>query len=120
MSATAPAPVPMAVMIEVVKIYFDTGKDALPADAAVKLNGMADKAKAKAGSKLVISGYHDATGDLAQNEELAKKRAMAVRDALTGAGIPEAQIEMKKPEQTQGGGGADNPEARRVEVGLTS
>jgi hypothetical protein len=42
-----------------------------------------------------------------------------VRDALKGAGIAEDRIELKKPEQTQGGGGTDNPEARRVEVGLT-
>ncbi len=58
--------------VDVVKLYFDTGKADLPADAAAKLAPLADKAKA--GAKVKISGYHDATGDLAQNQELAKQR----------------------------------------------
>ena len=55
-----------------------------------------------------------ATGNLEQNQQLAKQRAMNVRDALKAAGIAEDRIDLKKPEQTQGSG--DNPEARRVEV----
>ena len=65
-------------------------------------------------SKAAISGFHDATGDLAQNQELAKKRAMNVRDAIKTAGITEERLELKKPEQMQGAG--SNAEARRVEV----
>ena len=61
----------------------------------------------------MISGYHDATGDPAQNAELAKQRAIAVRDALKAAGVPEDKIELKKPEQINAG---DAAEARRVEV----
>ena len=49
---------------------------AMPADAAATLKPLADKAKA-AGSKVKVSGYHDATGDLAANQELAKQRAIA-------------------------------------------
>ena len=56
---------------------------------------MADAAKANAAAKLVISGYHDASGDPAQNAELAKQRAMAVRDALKTAGVAEDRIELK-------------------------
>ena len=71
----------------------------------------------KAGQKAVISGYHDSTGNLAQNQELAKKRAFSVRDALVALGVPAEQIELKKPEQSAGSG--DNAEARRVEVVLS-
>ena len=64
-----------------------------------------------------VSGYHDATGDLAQNQELAKQRAIKVRDQLKAAGIAEDRIELAKPELTQGSG--DNAEARRVEVSVS-
>ncbi|MFO1325459.1 MAG: sodium-translocating pyrophosphatase [Burkholderiales bacterium] len=109
----APAAAPAIVVIEVVKLYFDTGKADLPADAAGKLAPLADKAKAS-GQKVKISGYHDATGSLEQNQELAKQRALKVRDQLKTAGIAEDKIEMAKPELTQGSG--DNAEARRVEI----
>ena len=48
------------------------------------------------------------------NAELAKQRAFAVRDALTGSGVAETSLELKKPEETTGAG--SNAEARRVEV----
>ena len=70
--------------------------------------------KANAGAKASISGFHDATGDLAQNQELAKQRAMNVRDSVKTAGIAEERLDLKKPEQMQGAG--SNAQARRVEV----
>ncbi len=99
----------------VVKFYFASGK----ADIAKGSNeALADVVKGvKAGQKAVISGYHDSTGNLAQNQELAKKRAFSVRDALIALGVPAEQVELKKPEQSQGSG--NNAEARRVEVVLS-
>lgn len=98
----------------VVKFYFASGK----ADIAKGGNeALAEVVKGvKAGQKAVISGYHDSTGNLAQNQELAKKRAFSVRDALVALGVPAEQIELKKPEQSAGSG--SNAEARRVEVVL--
>ncbi|MCC6196345.1 MAG: sodium/proton-translocating pyrophosphatase, partial [Burkholderiales bacterium] len=118
-TATPPAKIsaapaaPTIVVVEAVKLYFDSGKVDLPADGAAKLASLADKAKA-GGQKLKVSGYHDATGSLEQNQELAKQRAFAVRDQLKAAGVAEDRIEMAKPEATQGSG--DNAEARRVEI----
>ena len=63
-----------------------------------------------------LSGFTDASGDPAKNEELAKQRAFAVRDALKAAGVAEDKIELKKPEQLTGSG--DAAQARRVEVAL--
>lgn len=97
----------------VVKFYFASGKADLATGALDALNEAI--AAAKAGKKLVISGFHDTTGDPAMNAELAKQRAFAVRDALKGAGVDEASLELKKPEETAGGTGS-NAEARRVEV----
>jgi outer membrane protein OmpA-like peptidoglycan-associated protein len=68
------------VVDSVVKFYFASGK----ADVATGGNeALAEIVKAAAaGKKVLISGFHDASGDPALNAELAKQRAMAVRDAL--------------------------------------
>jgi len=118
-TAAAPAPAaaiaPAAVIVGVVKFYFDSGKADLPADAKAKIDEIA--AKAKSGGKVVISGYHDSTGNLEQNQALAKQRAFAIRDAVkSAAGIGDERFDMKKPEVTTGG--PDNAEARRVEVSV--
>lgn len=115
---TAPAPASDAdaasVVVEngVVKFYFASGKADLAAGAT---EALADAIKAvAAGKKLVVSGFHDATGSPEANEELAKQRAFAVRDALKAAGVAETAVELKKPELLTGTG--SNAEARRVEV----
>lgn len=99
---------------EVVKFFFASGKAELAAGAPDAL-GVIVKGVA-AGRKAVISGYHDATGDAAVNEELAKQRALAVKGALVALGIGEDKIELRKPESTTASG--PNAEARRVEVTL--
>jgi outer membrane protein OmpA-like peptidoglycan-associated protein len=99
----------------VVKFYFASGIAELPAGALEALG--ASVAAAQAGKRLVISGFHDATGDAAFNATLAKQRAMAVYDTLVGAGVVESSIELRKPEQTIGSG--NEAEARRVEVMAT-
>lgn len=96
----------------VVKFYFESGKADLAAGAAEALVDAMQAAGA--GKKLVLSGFHDATGNPEQNAELAKQRALAVRDVLLAVGVAEAAIELKKPEQLTGAG--SNAEARRVDV----
>ena len=98
----------------VVKFYFASGK----ADLATGANeALAEVVKGvKAGQKAVVSGFHDNTGDLTSNQELAKKRAISVRDTLVALGVPSDSIELKKPENAEGTG--DNAQARRVEVVL--
>ncbi|MEQ1683522.1 MAG: sodium-translocating pyrophosphatase [Burkholderiaceae bacterium] len=98
----------------VVKFYFASGKAELAGGAGAAL---ADVAKGvAAGKKAVVSGFTDATGDAAKNEELANQRAFAVRDAIKAAGVAEDKIELKKPDTLTASGG--NAEARRVEVSL--
>ena len=133
-AATAPAPVvassPAAVILAdtapadadtaqvvvdngVVKFYFAIGKSDLAKGAQTALKDVLEGVKA--GKKAVISGYHDSTGNAAQNQELSKQRAFAVRDALLRFGVPEKQIELRKPVNAEAGKSA---EARRVEVVL--
>lgn len=116
--ASAPSTAPSAASpgTGTVKLYFETAQAALPAAGDALLRPLADAAKAQPGSRLVISGFHDVTGDAALNHDLAKNRAAAVRDALVAMGVEASRIEMRKPQETLGG--ADNREARRVEVSL--
>ncbi len=121
---TAPAPVaaaPSADMASlkveggVVKFYFANGKADL---APGGKDALVEVAKGVlAGKKAVISGYVSATGDPAQNAELAKQRAFAVRDLLKIVGVPDEQIELKKPEDIKAGAISEE-EGRRVEVTL--
>ena len=97
------------------KVYFESGSAVLPGEAAnaVAVAGVA-LGQAPAAAKLVLSGFHDATGDPAKNAELAKQRAMALRAAFITAGLDAPRVVLRKPETTQAGGKPE--EARRVEV----
>ena len=99
----------------VVKFFFASGKAEVAPGANTALVEVI-KGVVVGGKKAQVSGYHDATGDLAKNQELAKLRAMAVADALKSLGVADDKIELKKPEQAQASG--SNAEARRVEVTL--
>lgn len=96
----------------VVKFYFATAKADVAQGADVALAEVVKQAGE--GKALRISGFHDATGDQAKNEELAKLRAFAVRELLVGLGVAQDKIELVKPEVLTGSG--SNAEARRVEV----
>lgn len=99
---------------EIVKFFFATGKaevaEGAEAALAQVLQGVKD------GKRVRISGFHDAVGDAAANEELAKRRAQAVQATLVRLGVEEARVELAKPAQTLASG--SNAEARRVEVFL--
>ena len=99
----------------VVKFFFASGSSEVAARGQQALADVVTGLKA-GGKKAVISGYHDTSGDPAKNAELAKQRAQAVAALLKQSGVPDSQIELKKPEQAQ----ADGPArlARRVEVAL--
>ncbi len=85
-----------------------------PAGRCADEAGLARRQGQGSGQKVKVSGYHDATGNLEQNQELAKQRALGVRDQLRSAGVDEAKIELAKPAATQGAG--NEAQARRVEV----
>lgn len=97
-------------------LYFATGAATLPEDAAAAITAIKIAADAAPAAKLVLSGFHDASGDPVKNAELAKERAKAVRAALQAAGLDPARIALRKPESTTGDG--DDKQARRVEVRL--
>jgi outer membrane protein OmpA-like peptidoglycan-associated protein len=118
-AAAAPAAMPSAdgasVKVEngVVKFYFAPGKVELAQDGAKALTEIL--AAAKSGKKVGISGYVDPSGDAAKNAELAKQRAFAVRDLLTGSGVDAGQIVLVRPNDIKAGA-TSAAEGRRVEV----
>lgn len=97
-----------------IKLYFDSGKAELPANAAEEVAKVVAKLQEEPAKLVLISGYHDETGGAAVNAEVAKARALAVKDALIAAGISADKVNLRKPAITLGGG--DAAEARRVEV----
>jgi outer membrane protein OmpA-like peptidoglycan-associated protein len=63
---------------------------------------------------VLLSGFHDPSGDAAHNAALARARAEAVRDALVASGVEPDRVKLRKPESTIGSGSPE--EGRRVEV----
>jgi photosynthetic reaction center cytochrome c subunit len=97
-------------------LFFGVGSATIAGDAVPGMQALIDSLKANPGSKVSISGYHSAAGDLAQNQELAKSRAMAVRDTLRSAGVAEERFDLQKPVSAEANLTGEDPKARRVEV----
>lgn len=102
-----------AVKVEngVVKFYFESGKAEVAPNAK---EALADVIKAvQSGSVLLVSGYHDASGDPAKNAELAKQRAVAVGDALKAAGAPRTRSSLPSPSRPRRTGPRAKPAASK-------
>jgi K(+)-stimulated pyrophosphate-energized sodium pump len=116
--AAAPviAAAPAVTLPPAAKIYFALDKSVVPADTSDRLKEVVAYLKGNPKAKALVSGFHDPTGSLARNEELALNRARAVRSALERAGITNDRVMMQKPTVTTGDGPPE--EARRVEVAV--
>ena len=112
--AATPAPAPVAAAFPF-KAYFDTGSATIGPVANATIAAAAEAIR-KDGLKVALTGYTDKTGDVARNEELAKARALAVRDALKAAGVAEGSIELRPPVFVEAGAAGADAEARRVEI----
>ena len=99
-------------------LYFAVGSSSLTDETRTGIAQLAESLKANPGAKLTISGFHSASGDLAQNQELAKQRAFSVRDALKVAGIAENRVVLEKPMSAEANLAGEDPKARRVDVAL--
>lgn len=95
-------------------IHFESASATLPADAQKAIATVVEALKAAEGRRVLLAGYHDPTGNIDFNRDLAKRRALGVRDALIAQGVPAQRIILRRPEQTTGSG--NNAEARRVEI----
>ena len=116
----APADTPFADIAPVgeaqLKVYFAVGQTDLSDADRANVAALAKVVNTMGENEAVVlvSGYHDESGGAQINAEVARQRALSVREALVAAGVPEAMIRLRKPEATLGSG--DAAEARRVEV----
>jgi outer membrane protein OmpA-like peptidoglycan-associated protein len=99
-------------------VFFAVGSSALDSSAAKLLEPVVKAIMTQAAGKALVSGFHSATGDLATNQELAKQRAVAVRDALKAAGLPEDRVVLDKPLQAEANLSGEDPKARKVDIRL--
>ena len=95
-------------------LLFDTGKSELTAESNASIGAVADYLKANDGATVQLSGFTDTTGDPAVNAELAKNRALAVRQALVTLGIADASIVLQKPDAVVQAGNPDEARAVRM------
>ncbi len=113
-AAAAPAAAPAAPGLPF-SVLFASGKSALDTEAKTVVANAIEYLKTNAQAKVALSGFVDSTGSAAQNAELAKARAIGVRDALTAAGVAAERIELRKPAQIEAGSGLAT-QARRVDI----
>jgi outer membrane protein OmpA-like peptidoglycan-associated protein len=96
------------------RLYFDTAKWDLPADADEVLAPIVRYLQEHPEARAVIQGFHDPRGSQELNAALAKNRAGATWAALVAAGVARERIILRQPGDTTGSGSLS--EARRAEV----
>ena len=99
-------------------VYFAVGAATPDSTASATITTAARSLSVQQSSRLAITGYTDATGNLAANQELAKNRAKVVRDALVAAGVPLARIDMRPPASVQANAVGGERAARRVDLAV--
>jgi photosynthetic reaction center cytochrome c subunit len=113
--ATDGLPPPMSAATRSV-LYFGVGSSTLEGEQAKGLTQLIATLSTKPAAKASISGYHSASGELAANQQLAKDRAVKVRDSIVAAGIAPTRVQLDKPLQAEANLSGEDPAARRVEV----
>lgn len=99
------------------RVYFELDSAKLDAAALGELGQVSSYLKSHPGMTVTITGYADKTGAHEHNVVLAKERAKAVRNAILKQGVKQNQVNLKAPVNITGG--ADDKEARRVDVAAT-
>ena len=97
-------------------LYFAVDSEVLPPDSDEVLTRVAETVRAQNGVTVLISSFHDATGDPDVTADLAKRRATSVRHALEANGVAPDRLVMNRPEMAAGS--ATSKDARRVELRL--
>jgi outer membrane protein OmpA-like peptidoglycan-associated protein len=97
-------------------VYFGAGSNTLDAQGQQVIATVAEKARARPGTPVVVSGFATPEGTVAANLMLADSRAATVASGLIKAGVDAARI------QRRAIGGVDfaldSIESRRVEITL--
>ena len=95
------------------QVTFASGASTLDATGQSALDQVAAVLKQHPNAAVTITSYADPQGDAAANKKLAAARAVSVKNALAGAGIPANRLMTNVVGET---GSAPLPENRRVEL----
>ena len=95
-------------------IYFEPGNAELARDSGGAIQKVKEAMQTEADQIVLVSGFHDPSGDPEQNRLLARERALSAKAALLLAGVPEERIVLRRPEEIPGT--EDMQEARRVDL----
>lgn len=115
-AVAAIAAAPVVEVAPIARLYFDVDVSDTIAEGKPLLDPVVAWLAANPTARAVVTGYHDPTGTVKRNQDLAKSRAQTVQAALVAAGVAADRIDLVKPISTDGGG--DLKEARRVEVSV--
>jgi outer membrane protein OmpA-like peptidoglycan-associated protein len=74
-------------------VLFDTDKATLKPGASTEIERLANFLKQHADTRIRIEGHTDSVGTEAYNEDLSRRRAQAVSDALAGLGVSPQRIQ---------------------------
>lgn len=99
-------------------LYFAVGSSTLTEESSKSLGPLIAALMADRSAKITISGFHSAAGSLAQNQALAKQRALAVRDALKAGGVSADRVVLDKPQSAEANLSGEDPKSRRVELAV--
>lgn len=105
-------------------VYFDFGADSLTANARDRLQQLAIDIVELPGLDIRLTAHTDAVGGSGANLALSKRRAQAVSEFLTAAGIPDSTLQQVGRGEAAPVANNDTPEGRqqnrRVEVQVYS
>jgi outer membrane protein OmpA-like peptidoglycan-associated protein len=101
-------------------VLFDTAKFTLRPAAREKLAKVAGVVSGHPGLTLEVEGHTDSIGEDDYNQRLSEQRGEAVRDYLTGQGVPQNSVTSRGFGETQPSASNQNAagrqENRRVEL----
>jgi OOP family OmpA-OmpF porin len=69
-------------------VFFSTNSAALDNKSMRTIVAAANEANQRTWAQVAVAGHADSRGDATANLQLSLGRAIAVRDALVGAGVP--------------------------------
>jgi len=73
-------------------VFFDTNSVAISQESATTVRDAAGVAKSMATARVSVTGFTDTTGPVAYNNQLAMRRADAVKNALISNGVAAQSI----------------------------
>ena len=76
------------------ELNFDVDSAQIKPEAKQSLSKIAQKLASRSDQQIRVEGYTDATGSVAYNDQLAEKRAKAVKEVLSENGMKDSQLKI--------------------------